>query len=206
MPRSRSSKKAPPKPNKAVRSYVRKAIKASKPSDKYNVSSTGTTISTTFVATGLTGISQGDGLRQRVGDLVKPTFMRFKYYLNNTTTNIQLSRIVILQWRPDSAVETPTASAIFQNQTDTQSDFVYDKQARAKFRVLSDTWHGTKPVAVNAVVPTRELRISLKSAGTIKYADTATTGKNHIYLVTLGSQATGIAFAYYSTVGFKELV
>lgn len=203
MPRSRSQKKAPPKPNKAVRSYVRKAIKASKPSDKYNVSSTGTTISTTFVATGLTGISQGDGLRQRVGDLVKPTFMRFKYYLNNTTTNIQLSRIVILQWRPDSAVETPTASTIFQNQTDTQSDFVYDKQARAKFRVLSDTWHGTKPVAVNAVVPTRELKISLKSAGTIKYADTATTGKNHIYLVTLGSQATGIAFAYYSTVGFK---
>lgn len=204
----KQSKKKEKKVPKQVKSYVKQAIKSNRITDYYKYSSTSTEITSTMSATPICSITQGDGAQQRIGDVVDIAGIHVKFHIIQDKVSTQLPRILIIQWKPDNAEETPTATELLENPTDPQSQITEDKAERAKFTVLYDGFFPLLGSASNTSVPKRDFWISGKKVSKIKFEGAQITGKNMIYLCTIGNYASGscLSWAYSFITKFRETV
>lgn len=200
-----------PKPKEVprpVKSYVRKAVKGNRASDYYKYTSTSTEITSTMSATPICSITQGDGAQQRIGDIVDIVGVHCKFHIVQDKTSTQLPRILLIQWKPDNAVEVPTASILFEQPTDPQSVITEDKAKRSKFRVLYDGFFPLVGSGNNNIIPRKDFWISGKKISKIRFQGAQVTGRNMIYLCTIGNYASpnALSWAYNFLTKFKETV
>lgn len=173
--------------SKAQRAEVRKIVKSSKEKNYYVHDSLAITeCNTTFQSLNLTAnIVQGDGIGQRVGDKVELTSItgHTRFYIENggAAGNINAPRYMLIQWHPDTNVETPEAAKLFQDSTNFYiSELIREPMARSKFTVIYDSKYMPLQWDVK-----RELFKKFFVKGSkikpVMFNGDATTGKNHIY-------------------------
>lgn len=162
---------------------------------------------------------QNDQLRN--GDRIYNTqlYIRGVIY-NSASANSTAVRVLIIQWRPNSA--PAIASCFVQAMSTTRSPFAYRTiDNKSLFKVLSDKTFvingqaqyynstGMAPVAFDGVPGTRKI-ISHKFVGKHLNKDTqflagsATVGTNLIYMIVIPQAATGFAMDLTTTCRFTD--
>lgn len=168
----------------------------------------------TAIFNDLTAIAQGDDHDQRLGDAVKCTRVFAKMQIarddNATADSFDDMRFIIFVWHPDDATDAPDAiTKILQSATSPQlQPYVLERSKRKKFTVIYDK---------RLTLPTREggdlskanrvLVINKKLKNMISFNDAATTGRNKIYLMRIGSTAAGAnnsSMNAYLNVSYKQ--
>lgn len=194
--------------NPRVKSYVQRAINRTKITDFYKYSSTSTEITSTMASTPICAPQQGDGEQQRLGDEIEIAGIHVKFHIIQDQVSTQLPRILLIQWYTDNAVDTPAAADLLENPTDPQSQLVQSKNERAKFKVLYDGFFPMLGSGANNSVPKKDFWISGKGLKHIKFQNGAVTGKNTLYLCTIGNYATGscLSWAYSFITKYRETV
>lgn len=141
-----------------------------------------TAVGTTGVYYDISSITQGDAYNQRDGNVIHPFEVGVTFLLiPNETPAYAGLRVVIFRWLQDTTVEVPSDSVLFENFTNDEWMSPFKGDTR-NFAVLFDQ----KISAVTLEpVPIRDIRVTNRgrSLGTPKYEATATTGRDHIYLL-----------------------
>lgn len=172
-------------------------------------------ITNTAVFNDLTSIAQGDDHDQRLGDSVKCQRLFAKLQVARddnvvTTDSYDDIRFIIFVWHPDDNTDAPDAiTKILNSATSPQlQPYVLEKSKRKKFTVLYDkritltTRENGEPSKANRV-----LVVNKKLKNVINFNDAATTGRNKIYIMRIGSQAAGSdnsAMNAYLNVSYKQ--
>lgn len=178
--RVQPSKKVP----EATKQYVQKAIKKA-PETKYSSIYTPGGVSMAYdspIFVNLSAISQGDTVSSRDGDRIMPVSINCKWRVN-TQSSTTVSRIIVLQWKPNSNDDVPSASKIlnFGALTLDSVDYQYvpDKADRNKFTVLYDKriLQGNSQMAIGSI------NLSKFANKYIYYDGTDTDAKNNIYVM-----------------------
>lgn len=178
------------------------------------VESTSADASSTITLVDLSAVTRGDGQDTRDGGFIDPSQLSFKYSVLRPTsaTLTDIVRVSLIQWRPNTSDDAPASiTDIYQSDNlPVLSPFRYEN---ANFKVLYDRTHqlaqysatqspvGWYKIGKRTVFGKHLSRISFDSGG-------ATTGKNHIYLVVLGTIASGANASdvnYYSKLSFKDI-
>lgn len=175
---------------------VKRIVNAGKEKNYQDVASAGFAVSTTATVTKLTGLGQGDGQGERLGDTVSGTSCSFNYHLSRdggaTAKTLFNGRIMLIRWNVDDTDTSPVIGDILESTSQTLSAFVGDQADRKKFDVLLDNHH-TLTVRDDSKCTIQSVHNNISLNGKKIYFDaSATTGKGHIYLVTLGNQASGV--------------
>lgn len=197
--------------NKAERAAVRRIIKSSKEKNYFDVVSAGGAISTTAVVTKLSGIGQGDGQGQRLGDTCELTSVEFHQIAatdagaaSGTLNNI---RIMLIRWLVDDTDTAPVIGDILESTSYPYSSLVGDQADRKKFEVLVDK-HLSLTVRNDSRSAYDHKDVISCKGKKIYFDAAATTGKGHIYLVTLGNNTTAsgndVTFNYYFRMRYIE--
>jgi len=165
-----------------VKRYVKRAIKAqeeTKVFDTYiaqNPSDAG-------ILTDLSSVTAGVGYSQRVGQKIQPFGIRLRLYskLADTTNAV---RYILFRWKGDDTVDAPTLARIIFS-TNLAAPYTWqnmlNEPEQQNFRVLMD-----KSILINAVAkPDHYFTRFFKLKGTIQYDTGVTTGKNHLYLLSI---------------------
>lgn len=125
--------------------------------------------------------AQGDAINNRDGDTIKFAQIYGDVFIQTKGDLTNISRFSLIQWLPDSSVELPTIAKIFQDSASPwMSPFILNKDARSKFRVLTDhkfmltNYIGMKHLKVN--INPRKLR-------KVQFLAGATTGKGLVFTV-----------------------
>lgn len=181
--RRRYARKA--KVSKPVKSYVKKAIAASKESNYFNYSVTGTELNyDNAYIYDLSAVPQGDDISSREGDRIEPTSFMMKGAIANMATTT-VARIMIVQWKPNTSDENLTSiEDVLYGGSNLYSPHCLpppDKSQRLKFKILydrvfSNTTGATQTIAFNANV----MKFANKY---VNYNDSSTGGKSKIFLI-----------------------
>lgn len=150
---------------------------------------------TTVAITDLSAlISQGDGYNERIGDELRMRSFEIRGRVAPKSTGAgDTVRIMLVQWKLPT---TPASVDLFEDLATngpTNSPYIVDELARSNFKVLMDK---TFLVPAYAQINNRrDLYFSRTIKGSriskVLFDAGATTGKNHIYIVYVGTQATG---------------
>lgn len=159
-----------------------------------------TSQSSTVTVTKITMPSQGDAFNNREGDEITFSSIKGRWQTIGADST-QVCRYIVLKWLPDDAVEAPIAATVLQSPVSVPwiSQFVGNKSARAKFRVLYDSIANLSLNGDNQVI--RNINIGGKKLGKVKFNAAATTGKGCIYVVTV-SDSSAIT---HPTIGYEFL-
>lgn len=185
--------------SKATKAYVRQAVSKYSELKHKGTFASGTAVNTTFNATPITLISQGDGSSERTGLNIKPTSIQGNIRLTRDAgaTGYMRYRLFLVQWHPNSADDAPDSLADFLYDTTTneeQSPFHVKKSFRDKFTVL---WNymgqlGTRETGIEGITSSRIHRINIRGRmREIGYNSGATSAVNQIYLVMHSEYAAG---------------
>lgn len=168
--------------------------------------------STELTALDLTNVAIGDLATERAGSLIQPTQFFFRYEFNAKSSGVGDNiRVILFRWRGDSA---PTFSDIMQlSSTSVAKIFSHitnDKAKKSKFTMLYDRHHEVPSYAnsFSGRSQTVTVRIPMSRLAKIKFDSAATTGTNHIYLLAIGNNSTGVTatnFNYVSNLSFKDI-
>lgn len=171
--------------SRPVKTYVKKAITATKESNYFPYAVNGTELNYDGqLIAELSTVPQGDDISSREGDRIEPTSFILRGSLQNMATTT-VARLVLVQWRPDSSQEPlDSISDCIQNSTlsyGVYGNYVPDKRQRMKFKVLWDrtfvnTTGATQIIPFNVMVT----KFANKY---INYGDSVTTAKSHLYLL-----------------------
>lgn len=182
--------------NRKQRSAIKRIAKSGKEKNYFDTVSSSSAVSTTATVTKLTGIGQGDGQGQRLGDVVEMTSVEFNYSLATdagaSAGTLNTGRILIIKWLVDDTDTSPLIGDILENGASTSfGPFVGDQADRKKFQVIYDNHHLlTVRDGPRCAVVVDKNRISCKGQK-IYFDNAATTGKGHYYLVTCGNNPVG---------------
>lgn len=189
------------KVSKATKKYVKDAVLSSAELKHKQTIAAGVNVNTTFSATPITLISQGDGSSERTGLTVKPSSIQGNIRITRdtaaTASSLMRYRMFLVQWHMNSADDAPDALADFLYEVGTnpmQSQFHVKKGLRDKFTVL---WHYEGQIGVRGTTTTglpcsRMHRINVRSKmRPIGYNSGATSAIGNIYLVMAGEFAAG---------------
>jgi hypothetical protein len=164
------------------------------------------------VITDLTPVSQGDGVGARDGDEINPLFFQVRAALmaptvyNSGSSSSQgiLYRVLLIQWHPNTAADTPSMADLLENSTNAFS--FLNRDYTKQYRVLYEN----RGVLVNSAgnddsVQHLDFTIPAKQMRKITFNDSATTGEDHLYLVCMSSEVTtGPRLIYTSRLGFMD--
>lgn len=182
--------KSKPKVSKPVKQYVAKAIEVQKELnwvDQFEPSGVEMTYdSVTFNA--LFPPAQGDTISTRDGDRIEPIRL-FGQYAINMSSVTAISRVVILQWKPDNAVDVPSMAKIFEDSATTAtvtSNYVGDAVLRKKFKVLYDKVIVNPTSVANSQV-FRKFDIKNFNNKYIYFNTGTTGGKNQVYVLLISN-------------------
>jgi len=147
--------------------------------------------------TDLTGIAQGDGVSGRNGDEVDPLFFQMRASLQapavynggvSASAGI-LYRVLIIQWHPNTASDTPSMADIFEGVTNAMSflNRDYTKQYRVLYEnrgtLVNSAGNDDSAQHLDITIPGKQMR-------KLTFNDSATTGEDHLYLITTSSEVT----------------
>lgn len=185
---------------------------------KHFLYNTTTAVTSSWYHYDISQITQGDTIVSRDGDRAEPSSVDVRVNLlrdpTTTAQSIDQVRLLLLVWHPDSAVEEPSAAAkLFEDTTQTRvgiSPIIVDKNNRSKFTLLYDKTHSLfrREDSLDSGKWYKQIRIFKKLTRPLLYNAGATTGKNHIYLVALGSQSSAAedsTLQYESVVRFRDV-
>ena len=209
MPKRAQKKSAlTQKEKKEVTAIAKRVVHVAEPLHYVDEYSTGTEITSTATFLDLTdAITQGDGNVRRTGDTVALRSLRFHGTFNRNagtqdTYDFDHIRMVLFKWMPDNSVDTPSEGALLYDSgaDDINAPIELDPVERRKIRVLEDRrillgarYAATNPVDVNIpAVKDLSFRKYGKQLGRVHYNGSAVTGSGHIYLMLIGSRASGV--------------
>lgn len=115
---------------------------------------------------------QGINQIQRIGDTIKPTYLKGKIVITPDDVTGNAFRVLILRWKPEQAFDPCTISKVFKNTFGTNSTnslYIDDNLGRSKFDIL---WDRSYALESNKTVMVPNLYVPLKK--TMKFP--ATTG------------------------------
>lgn len=210
-PKAKSCKKAL---TKTQRSCVRKMIEGSPEPKYYNVTSTSlTTLAETTVD--LSGISQGDGVVNRDGDMLDPTSLILRYRIvrdsGASTSSPDNVRVMVIQWHPDSAIDSPVFADLLQNPSAAYvalSPLILNKNHRGMFTLLYDKVHFNLCDRSLGKEAHAQVETVLYPKRKLKFNTGATSGRNKIFMLVMGQQGSGTedcVMCYDATLRFKDL-
>lgn len=162
-----------------------------------SVSSTGS------ILTGLSGPGQGVALNQRTGDIIYLDKMYLTYTCDSANSDVFASlRVIIFQWRPNSALVMPAVNDILQN-----SGFnvcsMYDWNYSNQYTILYDRLHTFAGTSTAPTASTNQCwsgEISLASCQRRSQFQLATTlGSNQLYCLVISDSAV-IPFPNFTMV------
>lgn len=196
------------------KSAVRRIVNSDKETFVKTTSLASAEVSTTVAINDLCAIAQGDDHDQRLGDVVKCTkvFARLQVARddNATADTYDDARFIIFVWHPDDSVDAPSAvTDILESATSPQlQPYNLEKSKSKKFTVIWDK---------RITLPCREggdaskanhvFSVNKKLKNTIYFNDSATTGRNKLYMLRIGSQAVGADNSLmnaYLNVAYKQ--
>lgn len=200
---------------KAVKAIV-KGVFEPKHYNIHNLTA-GTSTNTPFTVD-LSAIPQGDAYSQRDGDRCALSSLYLQYYIVRdsgvTTLTTDDVRVIVVRWKPDSAVDEPTVSDLLENSTSAgyyrHSPIVFDKARRGKFTLLYDAVHATispRTDSQRGWVVSRRITIPLKGKR-IKFNAGATTGRGKIYMWVGGTQTSGTEdsfIQYFAQTRYRDM-
>lgn len=185
----------PPKKAKKNRvatvSTVKRLIRQQQETHHHNeYGASGTNINTTGTIINLSDIAQGDTDMSRTGDVIslKNAFGNYSI-IAGTSGTVTVVRLIWFQWRMDNGAEAPTIGDILFDTTNVPYLSNY-KVDMSKFKVLADRMHYVGPIGGDANMLSR--KISLRNFNKrLMYDAGGTNGKNQIYLLVIGNNASG---------------
>jgi len=193
--------------SKPIKAYVAKAIKEEKQLNWALIDNTLQEINydTTFMPH-WSSIAQGDSINQREGDRIEPTLLTMKFQVSHTFS-FDVSRVILFQWKPDTAVDAPDMSKILEIPSTAQSvysPYVQMKVKRDKFKVLKDmTFSNTQGTAGQNF--TRTVNIKKFMSKYINYNTApATSGKNLIFCLALSNAQVASAGPTFNKVVYLQ--
>jgi len=203
-------RKGSPKVSKATKTYVKKALTANKETNYLQVDSGSTGISyDTPLLVHLSAIAQGAGTSLRDGDRIQPIKLEYRFQVVHSAIT-EISRVILFQWKPDTAIEVPTLAKLLEvsgTNFSVYSPYVQDSVERAKFQVLKDYTFTGAGVATTAPTFWRSIKVSKFLNKFINYNDGATTGKSQLYIIgfsNLASASVEPVFNRLATLHWKD--
>jgi len=136
----------------------------------------------------------------RVGDIIKPTLLQFRYnaYFSTsaTLTNPQHTfRIVIFHWNEDLAVSVPTQANVLEytsggvaDYADITSPYLLEADKQNKYTILYDKTHNIGAFSQGV---TRTVSIKPKKKIVFNRQSDAIGGTGHIYCFIVADDVTG---------------
>lgn len=201
-----------------VKKYVKKTINRSMETKVYDLHATAGTLDydASPAVIQLTPIGQGDTLKTREGAVIKPQMLKLRLSFVNST-DIAHVRCIVIQWKKDTANETPVlitgGSANILDQTGgagLEYNSPFDVDFSRYFNVLYDKQFVLEK---NTLAPgsNKDIQITIpkKKMMNIYYnLDAGTNARNHLYLLAISdlNNAGGTAptMYYASQVFFKD--
>jgi len=135
----------------------------------------------------VTPIVQGIAADQRIGEHVSPRWYQFNGILQfNISGLFHTVRIMVIQWREDSSLSSPSSSALLEHVTGVETVVSPLRIApNLKFNVLYD-----RRFHVSSVDRKQQfIKINIPGTKDIEFNGSATTGRNHIFLCTWSDAA-----------------
>jgi len=226
----RKKKKLPGKQEKIVQSAVTRAIASVEKKRRLMYIDTATgisssvtigqnTASTFAVVLGMTtGITEGAGQTNRTSDQIwlQSLHLNFTVTYNFTSSvfaqdYVDLIRMTVFLWHPNSSVDPVTPAEIFQNVSSSSVFANFDFEYSRQYRILRDQYFAVSGFADSttafALPNTQSQRhvvetVSLGNA-LVQYSPSATTAANHLYVAFTSNSATnnpvlaGVFRTYY---------
>lgn len=147
--------------------------------------------SSTVVITDLTTMTRGNAEGNFSGDDIQMKGWEFRYNIRavSSQTEPSCARFIIFQWKMDDTDEIPVASDILYN---TATDpHVSHYEVTNKFKVLKDVMVNLQENHVGGVTSKSGLLKGYKGFNKrITFKSGVSTGKNKIYLLSMGDLAT----------------
>lgn len=203
----------PPSKSK-VEKMIQSAITGRNPMRHKDLSASWTTlVHGTPQYSQLTNVTQGDTDITREGDTIVPIKLKLRANLDGNATTTSRVRLMVVDWFPDSATETPTFSALLESATSTVatlSPLNFDDK-KDKFRVLYDKvfiLHGQN--ATGGDLSHRKINVNIKlnnkkMSKRITYDNSSTDGQHQIYLCGISDQTvSGPDVTWYSQFIFQN--
>lgn len=189
---------------------AKKAVRRELETKHHDEAGTGTEVSTTAQIVDLTTISRGDTGATFDGDSLTPVGFEFRQLLGVPTgqTALNICRVILFIWKMDDTDEVPVVGDILYDTTNVPylSRVLWESK---KFKVLSDRTYEMGPTSTPGGLPQNRVNIiSVKPKKLMKmyFKAAASTGRNKIYLMTIGNVAAGVSDAnifYHSSLRFK---
>jgi hypothetical protein len=150
----------------------------------------GTTLANTNVPGDVTGIAQGVGANQRVGDsaTIKGLSIDVTCAAGAAVAGNGVVRFIVFQWLDDSAVTTPTAALVLQT-VNTTSPYLASAWRQDDLRILHDERKCFENVALNASQLTFSFELA-EDLGSIMFSSGGTAGRGKIYFLIFCDTAT----------------
>jgi len=188
MPRKQQRKQKVPA---AVKTYVKREISGSQEVKVFNDPGLSTTADISGSMAGLvTGIVQGTAEDERIGDTIRVSALKMKGYIALGDTQNRF-RLIVLQWHPDSAFETPSVSKILTTSTTYAlgPNSLPNYFQRQKYKILYD-----KSVVLSADRPEAPFTCNVykKRMRPVQFNVGATTGKNHLYYLIISDSSAAV--------------
>lgn len=162
------------------------------------------------------GISQGTATDERIGDRVQFMSVKGRHEIVTKSTaaagTLNNVRHIVFIWHPDNVVDAPTVAKILEDTTNIPylSPLVLDKSKRSKFTVLHDFNHilSTRAEGGLDAVLSEPLSFDLSKHPPVLYNPGLTSGRNKLFMMVLGNQATGnnaAQMTYYYKFDFRDV-
>lgn len=138
----------------------------------------------------LTLIGQGDGVGARDGDAIKLEKIDFRYNLQ-AADNTNVMRLILFQYKENTAVAVPTISSILatgaSGSVDGFSQYVNYRKGRG-FKILKDVTYDMTLNQENTQIP-GHWQMPINSLKEISFSAAGTTGYNHLGLAYISDSA-----------------
>lgn len=160
----------------------------------------------------LTHVPQGttadtDVVRQ--GDKIYPTGLEFRWSLtsNATANSNQIVRIIIFMYKQIDSATEPVHGTILAHPSSFPWISPYHHDNKGIYRIFMDRYISLPNETANGkkYYPQKTLYIPRKKLKEIKFGGGGVYGRNHIYMMTIGSEATNEPILqYHSRLHFTD--
>jgi len=208
-PKRASRKPKKPKVSEAVKAYVKKEVADEKETNHILIDNSAQNLGydAPLIAQWST-VVQGVPITNRAGDRLEPTLLNCNFRVRLRSVQ-QVARIIIFQWKNDTADTTPVMGDILQVPGTDQSylsPYVTDVAKRRQFHVLKDMTFSNRNGEIEEYF-VRSLNIRKFSGKYINFNRGVTTGLNNIFVLGFSNviaTGPGAEFAKIVHLHWKE--
>ncbi len=148
-------------------------------------------VTSTIAYNALSGVGQGSGQSERVGDLIYP--LKMDVHMNVVTANADVyntCRFVWFRWRPNNNSLAPGTNSILESPGTQGTLSHYNYEGRQEYTVLKDLLESYTGTATNPTVDSNKLyRFTIPLNGTQVFNLGGTTGTNQLYFLNLSDSS-----------------